>query len=129
MWFLKWHAECFAFSPKPVRRSYLCGSPRRVDHAAFSQVVSLRDAFAVLFFVSVGMWFNPSVMWQGPLQVLVVMATIIVGKSLAIFFGLIAACLRAALQTPYSSVSSKTSEGTAMTRAVLARSSIRRLAK
>ena len=53
------------------------------SHRAAQESLPLRDAFAVLFFVSVGMLFNPSVMWERPLQVLAVLAIIIVGKSLA----------------------------------------------
>ena len=53
------------------------------SHRAAQESLPLRDAFAVLFFVSVGMLFNPSVMWERPLQVLAVVAIILVGKSLA----------------------------------------------
>jgi CPA2 family monovalent cation:H+ antiporter-2 len=45
----------------------------------------LRDAFSVLFFVSVGMLFDPKVLVDAPLQVLAVVLIIIVGKSLAAF--------------------------------------------
>lgn len=50
---------------------------------AAAETLPLREAFAVLFFVSVGMLFDPHVLVQHPLQVLVVVAVIIVGKSLA----------------------------------------------
>ncbi|MBL8551012.1 MAG: cation:proton antiporter [Hyphomonadaceae bacterium] len=43
----------------------------------------LRDTFAVLFFVSVGMLFNPAVLVEQPLQIAVVVAIIILGKGLA----------------------------------------------
>jgi CPA2 family monovalent cation:H+ antiporter-2 len=43
----------------------------------------LQDAFAVLFFVSVGMLFDPMVLVQEPLRVLATVAVIIIGKSLA----------------------------------------------
>jgi CPA2 family monovalent cation:H+ antiporter-2 len=43
----------------------------------------LRDAFAVLFFVSVGMLFNPMVLIERPLQVLAVVLAIVLGKSVA----------------------------------------------
>ncbi|GHK53665.1 Kef family K(+) transporter [Klebsiella pneumoniae] len=46
----------------------------------------LRDAFAVLFFVSVGMLFDPMVLVQQPLAVLATLAIIIFGKSAAAFF-------------------------------------------
>lgn len=45
----------------------------------------LRDAFAVLFFVSVGMLFNPAILVEAPLTVLATLTIIVVGKSLAAF--------------------------------------------
>ncbi len=53
------------------------------SHRAAEESLPLRDAFAVLFFVSVGMLFDPWVLVERPLQVLAVVAIIIVGKSLA----------------------------------------------
>jgi CPA2 family monovalent cation:H+ antiporter-2 len=53
------------------------------SHRAAEESLPLRDAFAVLFFVSVGMLFDPMVLVQEPLRVLAVVAIIIVGKSLA----------------------------------------------
>jgi CPA2 family monovalent cation:H+ antiporter-2 len=53
------------------------------SHRAAEESLPLRDAFAVLFFVSVGMLFNPAVLIERPLQVLGVVAIIIVGKSVA----------------------------------------------
>ena len=43
----------------------------------------LQDAFAVLFFVAVGMLFDPAILIRQPLRVLAVLAIIVVGKSLA----------------------------------------------
>ncbi|QBQ53748.1 YbaL family putative K(+) efflux transporter [Nitrosococcus wardiae] len=54
-----------------------------LSHRAAAESLPLRDAFAVLFFVSVGMLFNPAVLMEQPLQVLAVVIIIIVGKSLA----------------------------------------------
>ena len=48
-------------------------------------MLPLQDAFAVLFFVSVGMLFDPTILVREPLSVLVVLAIIVVGKSLAAF--------------------------------------------
>lgn len=45
----------------------------------------LRDAFAVLFFVSVGMLFDPAVLLREPLHVAATVLIIIVGKSLAAY--------------------------------------------
>ena len=53
------------------------------SHRAAEDSLPLREAFAVLFFVSVGMLFDPMVMVRQPLQVLAVLAIIIVGKSIA----------------------------------------------
>ncbi len=56
-----------------------------LSHRAAEESLPLRDAFSVLFFVSVGMLFDPAVLIQQPLQVGVVLAIIVVGKSLAAF--------------------------------------------
>lgn len=53
------------------------------SHRAAEESLPFRDAFAVLFFVAVGMLFDPSVLVEEPLHVLAVVAIIIVGKSLA----------------------------------------------
>jgi CPA2 family monovalent cation:H+ antiporter-2 len=52
-------------------------------HRAASESLPLRDAFAVLFFVAVGMLFDPVVVVEAPFRVLAVVAIIILGKSLA----------------------------------------------
>ena len=56
-----------------------------LSYRAAEETLPLRDAFAVLFFVSVGMLFNPLIVVEAPLQVLAVLAIIIVGKSVAAF--------------------------------------------
>jgi CPA2 family monovalent cation:H+ antiporter-2 len=53
------------------------------SHRAAEESLPLRDAFAVLFFVSVGMLFDPMVIVQEPLRVLAVVAIIVFGKTLA----------------------------------------------
>lgn len=55
----------------------------KFSHRAAEESLPLRDAFAVLFFVSVGMLFDPTVLIEEPLRVLGVVAIIIVGKSMA----------------------------------------------
>ncbi|MCZ8235298.1 MAG: cation:proton antiporter [Inhella sp.] len=50
---------------------------------AAHESLPLRDAFAVLFFVAVGMLFDPSVLWEQPLQVLGTVGIILIGKSVA----------------------------------------------
>ncbi|MGN6150934.1 MAG: YbaL family putative K(+) efflux transporter [Lysobacteraceae bacterium] len=52
-------------------------------HKAAEDSLPLRDAFAVLFFVSVGMLFDPGILIEHPLQVLETLGIIIVGKSIA----------------------------------------------
>ena len=56
-----------------------------LSHRAAEETLPLRDAFSVLFFVSVGMLFDPRVLVEHPLQVLAVLAIILFGKSLAAF--------------------------------------------
>ncbi|WP_347303521.1 YbaL family putative K(+) efflux transporter [Croceibacterium sp. TMG7-5b_MA50] len=57
----------------------------QLSRRAAEETLPLRDAFAVLFFVSVGMLFDPSVIAQQPLSLLVTVAIIILGKSAAAF--------------------------------------------
>jgi CPA2 family monovalent cation:H+ antiporter-2 len=56
-----------------------------LSHRAAEESLPLRDAFSVLFFVSVGMLFDPAVLVDYPLQVLAVVAIVLFGKSLAAF--------------------------------------------
>ncbi len=55
------------------------------SHRAAADLQPLQDAFAVLFFVAVGMLFDPVILIRQPLQVLSIIAIIVVGKSLAAF--------------------------------------------
>jgi CPA2 family monovalent cation:H+ antiporter-2 len=57
-----------------------------LSYRAAEESLPLRDAFSVLFFVSVGMLFEPQVLIREPLHVFAVVAIIILGKSLAAFF-------------------------------------------
>lgn len=56
-----------------------------LSHRAAHESLPLRDAFAVLFFVSVGMLFEPSILVEQPLRVLAVVLVVLFGKSLAAF--------------------------------------------
>jgi CPA2 family monovalent cation:H+ antiporter-2 len=56
-----------------------------LSHRAGEESLPLRDAFSVLFFVSVGMLFDPGILVRRPLDVLAVLAIVMVGKSLAAF--------------------------------------------
>jgi CPA2 family monovalent cation:H+ antiporter-2 len=51
-----------------------------MSHQAAADALPLRDAFAVLFFVSVGMLLDPSYLIANPLPVAAVIALIVVGK-------------------------------------------------
>lgn len=61
-------------------------SESELSHQAANETLPLRDAFAVLFFVSAGMLFDPAILWRDPWPVLAVLAIILIGKSLAAFF-------------------------------------------
>jgi monovalent cation:H+ antiporter-2, CPA2 family len=61
-------------------------SESELSHKAGADILPMRDAFAVLFFVSVGMLFDPMVLVRQPWHVLAVVAVIVVGKSLVAFF-------------------------------------------
>jgi CPA2 family monovalent cation:H+ antiporter-2 len=54
-----------------------------LSHRAAEESLPLRDAFSVLFFVSVGMLVDPAILLQQPLRVLIVAAIIVLGNSLA----------------------------------------------
>jgi CPA2 family monovalent cation:H+ antiporter-2 len=56
-----------------------------LSYRAAQESLPLRDAFSVLFFVSVGMLFDPAVVLSRPLEVLAVVAVILAGKSVAAF--------------------------------------------
>jgi CPA2 family monovalent cation:H+ antiporter-2 len=56
-----------------------------LSHRAAQESLPLRDAFSVLFFVSVGMLFDPQILVRQPLQLLAVVAIIMLGKSLVAF--------------------------------------------
>lgn len=56
-----------------------------LSQRAAHDTLPLRDAFAVLFFVSVGMLFDPLILVHEPLAVLATLAIILFGKSAAAF--------------------------------------------
>ncbi len=56
-----------------------------LSHEAAADALPLQDAFSVLFFVAVGMLFDPAVLLHRPLQVLAVVLIILAGKSLGAF--------------------------------------------
>lgn len=56
-----------------------------LSHRAARELQPLQDVFSVLFFVAVGMLFDPGILTREPIRVLTVLAIIVVGKSLAAF--------------------------------------------
>ena len=58
----------------------------KLSQRAAEEALPLRDAFAVLFFVSVGMLFNPAVLIEHPFAVLATVLIIVVGKSAAAYW-------------------------------------------
>jgi CPA2 family monovalent cation:H+ antiporter-2 len=56
-----------------------------LSHRAANESLPLRDAFSVLFFVSVGMLFDPAMLLREPDRLVLVVAIILLGKSLAAF--------------------------------------------
>lgn len=68
----------------------------KFSQRAAEETLPFRDAFAVLFFVSVGMLFNPYIFIEHPLEILLVVMIVIIGKSIA------AALLVLALRYPLS---------------------------
>jgi CPA2 family monovalent cation:H+ antiporter-2 len=67
---------------------------------AASEVLPMRDAFAVLFFVSVGILFDPRFLLESPGLVAATLAVVLLGKPLAAFA--IVVCLRHPLRTALS---------------------------
>jgi CPA2 family monovalent cation:H+ antiporter-2 len=57
-----------------------------LSQRAAQETLPLRDAFAVLFFVSVGMLFDPTIVWREPLPVLATLLIIVLGKSIAAYW-------------------------------------------
>jgi CPA2 family monovalent cation:H+ antiporter-2 len=57
------------------------------DHSrrAATELQPLQDAFTALFFVAVGMLFDPSILTRRPLEILTLVAVIVLGKPAAAF--------------------------------------------
>jgi CPA2 family monovalent cation:H+ antiporter-2 len=60
-------------------------SESQLSSQAARETLPLRDAFAVLFFVSVGMLFNPAVLIASPLPLLAAVLVVMIGKSIAAY--------------------------------------------
>ena len=57
----------------------------QLSRRAAEETLPLRDAFAVLFFVSVGMLFDPAVVVEQPLALIATVSIIVFGKSIAAY--------------------------------------------
>ena len=55
------------------------------SHRAATELQPLQDAFTALFFVAVGMLFDPSILVRRPLEILMLVAIIVLAKSAAAF--------------------------------------------
>jgi monovalent cation:H+ antiporter-2, CPA2 family len=55
------------------------------SHQAAADALPMRDAFAVLFFVSVGMLFDPMVIWEQPVMLLVLLAVVLIVNPMTAF--------------------------------------------
>ncbi len=53
------------------------------SHRAEEETLPLREVFAILFFVAVGMLFDPRILLEQPLHVLAVVGIIMIGKTIA----------------------------------------------
>jgi len=60
-------------------------SGSELSHRAAAESLPLQDAFAVLFFVSVGMLFDPTILVRDPQAVLAVLLVILIGKAIVAF--------------------------------------------
>ena len=57
----------------------------KLSHKAATDALPLQDAFSVLFFVAVGMLFDPSILVRQPLEVFAIVLIVIFGKSIGAF--------------------------------------------
>ena len=74
------------FGVSPALGAFFAGvviSESDLSHQAGAEILPLQETFTVLFFVSVGMMFDPSVLINQPIQILGVLAIVLVGKSIA----------------------------------------------
>jgi len=78
--------SAYVFGASMALGAFLAGmvvAQSPVSHQAAADALPMRDAFAVLFFVSVGMLFDPAFLFQQPLMVVLVLGIVLIGKPLA----------------------------------------------
>jgi len=74
------------FGISPALGAFFAGviiSESELSHHANSETLPLKEAFTVLFFVSVGMLFDPAILTTNPWHILAALAIVMVGKSVA----------------------------------------------
>jgi len=74
------------FGISPALGAFFAGvviSESDLSYQAGAEMLSMQEVFTVLFFVSVGMLFNPTVLMTHPLEILMTLSIILVGKSVA----------------------------------------------
>jgi CPA2 family monovalent cation:H+ antiporter-2 len=77
------------FGVSPALGAFFAGiiiAETDLSYQAGAETLPLQEMFTVLFFVSVGMLFKPMVLVEQPLQILIVLGIVMVGKSLAAAF-------------------------------------------
>jgi CPA2 family monovalent cation:H+ antiporter-2 len=80
------YASAELFSVSFALGAFFAGMMMResaLSHRAAEESLPLRDAFSVLFFVSVGMLFDPDIVVREPFKLLAVVAIILIGKTAA----------------------------------------------
>jgi CPA2 family monovalent cation:H+ antiporter-2 len=80
------YASAELFSVSFALGAFFAGMMMResaLSHRAAEESLPLRDAFSVLFFVSVGMLFNPDIVIREPFKLLALVAIIMIGKTAA----------------------------------------------
>ena len=79
-------ASYFFFGASMALGAFLAGmvvAQSPVSHQAAADALPMRDTFAVIFFVSVGMLFDPSFLWEQPLMVAAALGVVLIVKPLA----------------------------------------------
>lgn len=86
------------FGVSPALGAFLAGvviAESDISHQAAAEIKALETTFSVLFFVSIGMLFDPATLVRHPVPVLGALLIVLVGKSVA------AALIMRALKFPY----------------------------
>jgi len=79
-------ASYFFFGASMALGAFLAGmvvAQSPVSHQAAADALPMRDTFAVIFFVSVGMLFDPSFLWEQPMMVAAALGIVLIVKPLA----------------------------------------------